>query len=329
MSLNSLLVSGRTSSLLENQIEKWVFAAQGSTFCRRLELANRLWWRMPISVSWDSENDLYEVRDHHATGRASNGPGGIKIARRERVFRYRRGVADRVRRLARKYFIDRISFETRDVVIDCGANVGEIGLYLRSKADVSILAIEPSELEAKACDENVFGGSSNTQRRALWHSTGTLKFYDSNITGDSSLIEPVTYSGETTVHTTTLDQVAGQIEKDRWIKLLKIEGEGAEPEILAGAKGMINRVIHCTIDCGPERGTTEAHVIPQVCNFMYDAKFELLDVDLQRQIYWFRNRDLPSGAVTPTLNSGCCAIDPRCAPSPIAATGFQPRALSD
>ena len=100
----------------------------------------------------------------------------------------------------------------------------------------------------------------------------------------------------TTVETTTLDHVARQINDDRSIKLLKVEGEGAEPEILAGGKGMIRRVVNCTIDCGPERGTKEAHVIPQVCNFMFDARFELVDVNLERQIFWFRNRDLPSGA---------------------------------
>lgn len=247
---------------------------------------------MPISVSWHDQTGLYTVHDKRSMKGPFETPDRIRIARRERIFRYRRGVADRVDRLARKYFIDRVPFDDGDVVIDCGANVGEVGLHIKSRAAVRLIAIEPSVSEAKACDENLFCGRSDTLRCALWHSAGQQAFYDSNVTGDSSLIPPATaHTTITNVRTATLEQLVAAQGIDR-IKLLKIEGEGAEPEILAGGAEIISRVSYCTVDCGPERGVRQAHVIPQVCNSLNNSGFELLDVNLERQIFWFRNREM-------------------------------------
>jgi len=267
-------------------------AAAGHVLCQRFERANRLWWRMPIAVSWHEAAGLYAVEDIGAATSVLEAPRRIMIARPERIFRYRRGVAHRVHKLAGKYFIDRVPLSAGDIVFDCGANVGEIGLHAQSRAAVRLIAIEPSAPEANACDHNVFGGQRETHRAALWHTEGEQTFYDSNTTGDSSLIAPAQApTSATTVPTRTLDRLVTEQDVAR-IQVLKIEAEGAEPEVLAGAKQTLSRVAYCTIDCGPERGPTEAHVIPQVCNVMIGSNFELLDVNLERQIFWFRNRSI-------------------------------------
>ncbi len=245
---------------------------------------------MPISVSRDEATGLYLVRDEGQAERENASPYSIFIARPERVFRYRLGVAHRVTKLAKKYFIDRIPLTNGDVVIDCGANVGEIGLYVRSRNDVQLIAIEPSESEAKACDANLFDHLPDTHRYALWDSSGMETFFDSNITADSSLISPASpHAGVTKVATKRLDELVRELGID-CIELLKIEGEGAEPEILAGSQEIISKVSHCVVDAGPERGAEKRHVIPEVCNFLFGAGFELCDVNLERQIYWFHNR---------------------------------------
>jgi len=271
----------------------WLLAADGEAFCKRFATANKLYWRLPVSLSWDTGSGLYTVTDHdHETYTQDSVTSRIAIARRERVFRYRRGVDDRIRRLAKKYFVDRMTLNNGDVVVDCGANVGEIGLFAKAQADVRLIAIEPSTREAGACDANLFGGSQDTHRIALWHSEGTQTFYDSNATGDSSLIAPAqAHTSASTVRTTTLTKLSSELGVER-IKLLKIEGEGAEPEILAGANDIMPNVDYCTVDCGPERGANQDHVIPQVCNNLIGAGFELLDVNLERQIFWFRNRSI-------------------------------------
>lgn len=275
--------------LVGEHVRTWVMARTGAAFCRRFRLANDWLWRLPITVDWHEDTGFYEIQDTRpGEGRTGLGNQRIVVARRERVFRYSRGVADRLRRLARKYFIDRLPFTDGDVVIDCGANVGEIGLYLKHKSDVRYHAFEPSEKEAAACDINVFDGRSKTRRCALWHEAGELTFFENNASGDSSLIEPPAHAGQTTVNATTIAAVVDQIGTDH-VHLLKVEGEGAEPEILEGAREVLGSVAYCSVDCGPERGKAEAHVIPEVCNFMLGHGFEVVDVNLDRQIYLFRN----------------------------------------
>lgn len=287
--MTELVSSPDPADVPDDKLEQWVLAVQGAALCDRFERANRR-WLLPIAVTWHENTRLIEVRDLQAGASDAVVPSRIMIARPERIFRYRRGVAHRVAKLARKYFIDRVPLSAGDVVIDCGANVGEIGLFVRSQADARVVAIEPSKLEADACDENLYSGKIETHRVALWDSAGELTFYDSNATGDSSLISPASPSiSASTIPTRTLADLVASEGIGR-IQILKIEGEGAEPEILAGSKDIISRVAHCTVDCGPERGPSQDHVIPQVCNFLFDAGFELRDVNLERHIFWFQNR---------------------------------------
>jgi FkbM family methyltransferase len=267
----------------------WLLEVEGDEFCVRFNQLNPLIWRLPITMAWDGSARLYIVSDQATRSGTTNLPVRIAIARRERLFRYRRGVGHRVRKLAGKYFLDRMTFTDGDVVIDCGANVGEIGLYVRAQADVRMTAVEPSETEAAACDANLFDGRRETYRYALWHSEEELTFYDSNASGDSSLIPPAEqHAGTTTINATTLEKLISEAEVER-IKLLKIEGEGAEPEILEGGRAVLSQVDNCAVDCGPERGVDRDHVIPQVVNLMTGAGFEVVDVNLERQIFWFRN----------------------------------------
>ena len=195
-----------------------------------------------------------------------------------------------MRKLADKCFLDRLTFADGDVVIDCGANVGEVGLYVRARADVRAIAVEPAETEAAACDANLFDGRGETHRQALWHREGELTFYDSNASGDSSLIPPAEqHAGTTIINATTLEKLISEA-KVECIKLLKIDGEGAEPELLEGGRAILSQVENCAVDCGPERGISQDLVIPQVVNLMTGAGFEVVDVNLERQIFWFRNR---------------------------------------
>lgn len=273
-----------------DEVGQWLLAAEGHEFSSRFEFANRHYWHMPLLVGWDAGRGCYAVSDSgESTRRQVLAPQTIYLARRQRVFRYRRGVGDRLVRLARKYFVDRIAFEAGDVVLDCGANVGEIGRYLAATAEgVRYVAVEPSAREAAACDANNFDGASKTLRFAMWKAEAELPLYDGNDTADSSLIAPATFSGSNTVAATTIARIADDHALER-IKLLKIDGEGAEPEILEGAAGVLDRVTYCAIDCGPERGAGEQHVIPEVCNFMLARGFEVRDVNLDRQVFFFAN----------------------------------------
>ena len=41
---------------------------------------------------------------------------------------------------------------------------------------------------------------------------------------------------------------------DKKIKLLKIDAEGSEPEVLNGTLGIIKNIEYISVDCGAERG---------------------------------------------------------------------------
>ena len=116
-----------------------------------------------------------------------------------------------------------------------------------------------------------------------------MTFYEKNASADSSLIAPGNHTGKSSVTARKLDSLAAELGLEG-IRLLKIEGEGAEPEILAGGTDTLARTTYCTVDCGPERGASEAHVVAEVCNHMCGCNFEVVDVNLERQIFLFRNR---------------------------------------
>lgn len=51
------------------------------------------------------------------------------------------------------------------------------------------------------------------------------------------------------------------------IKILKIEGEGAEPDILQGAASILDRLEYICVDCGPERGLAKDSTLPDFKGF--------------------------------------------------------------
>ncbi len=71
--------------------------------------------------------------------------------------------------------------------------------------------------------------------------------------------------------------------------VLKVEGEGAEPEILEGATGLLPFIDYVTVDCGPERGRQEAHTFVEVNALLVEAGFRLLQFGIPRTTGLYRN----------------------------------------
>ena len=75
------------------------------------------------------------------------------------------------------------------MVIDCGANVGDLFLYLKDKINHSnFFAVEPSSLEFKALVHNT--SNAKNLNIALADKDGESDFFVSIRKADSSLIEP-------------------------------------------------------------------------------------------------------------------------------------------
>lgn len=218
----------------------------------------------------------------------SDGKQQLKICRRNRVWLYKHGIGHRLDRLAKSYLLDRITEPLQGAFIDCGANVGELGAFGRARG-LEYHAFEPEKLEADCSDMNNYDGEANTNRFGLWSEDGRLTFYSKPSTGDSSLFETEDYVDRTELQVRSLDSVAA--EKDlKNIAILKIEAEGAEPEILKGAVETLKLTKYVTVDCGFEKGLKKESTLIPVCNILIGNDFEAVDWNPNRLTVLFRNK---------------------------------------
>jgi len=202
----------------------------------------------------------------------------------------RQGALGRLTQLAEKYSLDTFDVADGDVVIDVGANIGEVGMYyaLVKGANVDYHAFEPMKKERQCCELNNPGAKVYPQ--ALWKENGTVTFYqERGGRDDSSLIEPVRYDSKAEVETLTLESFVEQQDIDK-IKVLKLEAEGAEPEVLMGAMDVLNRIEYIAADLGPERGREMAYTAPEVANLLYENGFKMTGMRHRgASNYLFRN----------------------------------------
>ena len=199
---------------------------------------------------------------------------------------YADGIESRGQNLGQAYFLDQIEFRPDDVVIDCGANVGDLYLYFRvNNLKVKYTGFEPSPLEYKSLRANV--QPQACYNLGLWHENGNLKFYVSSQGADSSLIEPSSYDQIIDVETKRLDTLLSGS-----IRLLKIEAEGAEPEVLLGSENLFKNVDYISADLGFERGKEQSSTLETVINLLLEKNFELVTVSHSRIVALFRNKNM-------------------------------------
>lgn len=200
---------------------------------------------------------------------------------------YNKGLGSRNESLYKVYFLHLIDFENGDVVIDCGANVGDLYFCFKEilKIEIKYIGFEPSPREYEALVGNV--GESSSENLGLWNCDSNLNFYVSSEGADSSIIEPINYTEIVKVDTKRLDSV---ISENTSIKLLKLEAEGAEPEVLEGSINILRRIEYISADLGFERGIDAESTLVPVVNFLLANGFELLDVSHGRICALFKNK---------------------------------------
>ena len=124
-----------------------------------------------------------------------------------------------------------------------------------AEAGAFVLAFEPDPTEFAALQANTQRCESvSVYRIALWNRAEELELFSSNETGDTSLIQPQRYSKTLKTTAMALDEFDDLPLAPKRIRLLKLEAEGAEPEILEGMEKTLPRVDYITADLGPERG---------------------------------------------------------------------------
>lgn len=198
---------------------------------------------------------------------------------------YWKNVSHRGLTIGRSYFLDSISFKANDIVIDCGANVGDLQLYFDLlKINIEYIAFEPNPNICNFLAKNIF--PSKHHQIALWNESGKKKFFVSTDTADSSMIKHPFTDKIIDVEAKRLDEL-----ESRKIRLFKVEAEGAEIEVLKGAENILKNIDYISADLGPERGMDQKNTIPIVTNYLLSKNFELVEAiaPSQRRTFLFKN----------------------------------------
>lgn len=199
---------------------------------------------------------------------------------------YLKGPKHRGKSLHKDYGVDKIKFKPNDIIIDCGADVGDF--FAGFDVNIRYIGIEPSTINYPNLKHNA--KNNLTYNVALWkNSQEEISFYESDITKKKSITKVVNQTRETKVKTMTLDQII-DLANDK-IKLIKIEGTGSEPEILEGLKKNLEKVEYITVDASFERGLKKEHTINQCTNYLIQNNFEMIDFLFKRACILFRNKN--------------------------------------
>lgn len=211
----------------------------------------------------------------------------IFLCRRMRHNRYKRGIRAKIEKLAQEYHLDQVPTKPGGLLIDCGANIGELGIWARARG-MDYVAFEPEPLEARCIDLNIYDGELRAHRKALWNRNISLEFFSKPETADSSIFDPGDAQNRQIVEAVRLD-TAIDLEGCTGPVILKVEGEGAEPEILEGAAGVLPSIDFVTVDCGFERGREKSHTFVKTNTLLIGAGFRLQRVEFSRVTALYRN----------------------------------------
>lgn len=202
-------------------------------------------------------------------------------------FAYQNGIKVRGERLGQQYFLNTIEFKQDDVIIDCGAHNGDLLLYFHNhQIQIRYIAIEPLRSHLKLLEYNVFPHA--VFNNALWSEDSSLTFYRAKNSFDSSLIKPPNILEKEVISAKSLDSITNKLNLNN-IKLLKVEAEGAEPEVLKGAQKILSHTKYVSIDAGPERGIAQDDTVKECIDLMYAIGFKIIEFQRSRYVLLFKN----------------------------------------
>ncbi len=264
--------------MLRELKHRLVHSVSLSTYCRLIN-ARRAIQGMPYRIMPEGNNGIHVVRD---------GEAEIRICRRGRHRRYKRGVLAGAEGVARQYQLHKLDVTPGGTFIDCGANVGEMGYWARARG-MGYIAFEPEALEAECCDLNNFDGDAGTIRKALWKEDTTLTFFSKPDTADSSVLEIDATHPSVEIEAVTLDGAVDLTER-AGTNIFKLEAEGAEPEVLQGAATTLPMIDYVAVDCGYERGAAQEHTFIEVHDMLLDKGFKLIEAEFRRVTAIYENQ---------------------------------------
>ncbi len=200
---------------------------------------------------------------------------------------YRNGIRFRGEFIHKSYCIEKLNFSKEDIVIDCGANSGDFFIKLKDHIKpTNYIGIEPNPSDFKILTLNCL--NTTLINKALGKEKSVLDFFIATRKGDSSLIEPREYQSVTKVEVIRLQELMKELQIKK-VKILKLEAEGFEPEILSGIGNRIKDIEYIALDGGYERGKKEEQTFTICTNFLINNGFEISDIYFSWCRALFRN----------------------------------------
>jgi FkbM family methyltransferase len=188
-----------------------------------------------------------------------------------RVLSYSHGFKERAAYVGETYMLQLVPFREGDLVVDCGASMGDLENYLRQNGhQVSYIGFEANPRDYVCLQKNV--GSEKSRNVGLWNRVGSIPFYVNDALASSSFIQPPEFTKIVNIPSSTLSEL---FPKEK-IRLLKLEAEGAEPEVLEGALEILGNIDYVSADVGPERGVLEEETRDFVVTYLKEAGFDLV-----------------------------------------------------
>lgn len=202
---------------------------------------------------------------------------------KERGGRYVNGLESCGNKIAKSYGIEKIVIQKSDLIVDVGANNGDLLLYLNAFSDCKYIGFEPASMDFKNLELN--RNSSEVYNMAALDKSCEVLFYASSREADSSIYEPISFAESSIVKAVRLDEF---LDSNIKIKILKVDAEGAEMEVIRGAEKILNQIEYIAIDLGFEKGINQETTAPQVINFLLANNFCILNFT-RRNCFLFQN----------------------------------------
>jgi FkbM family methyltransferase len=181
------------------------------------------------------------------------------------------------------YSLDFIDLKDDDLIVDCGANVGELKLSCKiAGLKIKYIGIEPDNNVFKCLEKNK-DPEDLVFNYALSNINGNEDLFIDTKGGNTSLSD-FGSENKTRVPTHRLDSLGF-----KKIKLLKIDAEGFEPEVLEGCTGILTEIQYISVDYGFERGLSSESTMVEVLNKLYENKFLLINENPERKVGLFKN----------------------------------------
>lgn len=155
-----------------------------------------------------------------------------------------------------------VEVEKGDIVCDIGAHIGEFALLISNLAS-KIICFEPDPQNIRFFKRNTAHLKNLTLiKNPLWNENTIVEFILGDQTDDSSIIniDSERERGRLRLQANRLDSLFSKFNIEK-IDFLKLDAEGAEPEVLEGAEGIFSKIMKIAVDCSPERdgqSTTDA-----------------------------------------------------------------------